>query len=269
MKPSSNQERTALVTGASRGIGAEIARASAASGVHTILAARSREGCEEVAASLRSQGLDARAIALDVTDAASVASLVTELGDGGVDWLVNNAGIAESAPLLARDGNEHSHEELFRRHLEVNFHGPRRLIQALAPGMMSNGYGRVVNIASSAALYGQAYIAAYGASKFALLGYTMCAAIELAKSGVTFNAVCPHYVESPMLEASVARLIEKTGRTEAEARAFFDEQNPGGRVVTPEEVAACVVGLLLGDENGLALELDGSERPRIRRPNEA
>ena len=262
------QPPTALVTGASRGIGAEIARAVAAAGADTILAARSREGCEEIAAEIRGQGGTARAVALDVTDPASIHFLVDELGSGGIDWLVNNAGIAESSPLLAKEGKQESHEDLFRRHLEVNFHGPRRLTEALVPAMKAKGYGRVVNVASSAALYGQAYIAAYGSSKFALLGYTLCAAAELGKSGVTFNAVCPHYVESPMLEASVKRLIEKTGRSEEEARAFFDAQNPGGRVVTPHEVALCVVELLKGDANGLALELDGSETPRVRRPND-
>ena len=258
----------ALVTGASRGIGAEIARGVAAAGAETILAARSRAGCEEVAAGIRDSGGTARAVALDVTDPASIRALVDEIGSGGVDWLVNNAGIAESSPVLAWEGGEGAHEELFRRHLEVNFHGPRRLSEAFVPGMQERGYGRVVNVASSAALYGQAYIAAYGSSKFALLGYTLCAADELGKSGVTFNAVCPHYVESPMLEAAVRRLIEKTGRTEEEARDFFDAQNPGGRIVTPHEVAVCVVELLKGDANALALELDGSETPRVRRPNE-
>jgi NAD(P)-dependent dehydrogenase (short-subunit alcohol dehydrogenase family) len=265
--PPTQPPRTALITGASRGIGAEIARAVAATGAHTILAARSQSGCDEVAARIHGSGGHARTYALDVTDRASVAALADEL-ESGVDWLINNAGIAESGPLLARPGCEEEHEELFRRHHEVNFHGSRALTEAFVFGMRTRRYGRVVNVASSAALYGQAYIAAYGSSKFALLGYTLCAADELDGSGVTFNAVCPHYVDSPMLEAAVTRLVEKTGRTEEQARAFFRSQNPGGRIVTQEEVAASVVELLLGGENGMVVELDGSPTPRPRHPNE-
>ena len=268
MSPPSETPR-ALVTGASRGIGAEIARTLARAGAETVLAARTREGCEALAEELTAEGLRAEALALDVTDRAAVAALAAHADrEERFDWLVNNAGIAESAPLFSREGAAEEHEERFRRHMEVNFHGPRRLCEALVPGMKARGYGRVVNVASSAALYGQAYVAAYGASKFALLGYTLCAAAELAKSGVTFNAVCPHYVESPMLEASIARLVERTGRTPEEARAFFDAQNPGGRVVTPQEVAVVCLELLQGDETGLAIEIDGSEAPRVRRPNE-
>jgi NAD(P)-dependent dehydrogenase (short-subunit alcohol dehydrogenase family) len=172
---------------------------------------------------------------------------------GPIAWLVNNAGIAESAPLFAA-----GEEELLRRHLEVNFHGARRTMALLVPAMLEAGYGRVVNVASSAGLRGYAYVAAYCASKHALAGYSRAAALELEGRGVTVNLLCPHYVDSPMTESSVRRIVEKTGRRPEDVRAWLAAQNPGGRLVQPLEVAASVLGLLDGDQNGLVLELDGS-----------
>ena len=174
---------------------------------------------------------------------ARARAFLDELGnDGaplGVDWLVNNAGIAESAPLLSRSGPG-ANDELFDRLLEVNFHGARRLVEELAPGMKERGYGRVVNVASMAGLRGYAYVAAYCASKFALVGYTLAASDELAKNGVTVNAVCPHYVDTSMLDRSVSNVMEKTGMDQDAARDFFRNENPGGRLVTVEEVAEAV-----------------------------
>ena len=247
----------ALVTGGNRGIGAAIARRLAAEGASVLVAGRDAEACAGVVASVEESGGEARALELDVTDAASIRAASNER----VDWLVNNAGIAESAPLL-RGG-----DELYRRHLDVNFHGARRVTEAFLPAMQERRYGRVVNVASSAGLRGYAYVAAYCASKFALVGYTLAAAAELAGSGVTFNAVCPHYVDTPMLERSVARLRGKTGQSAGELRAFFAAQNPGGRILTPEEVAAAVAAVVTGEETGLLVELDGSERPRRLAPN--
>ncbi len=249
----------ALVTGASRGIGAAIARALAASGVAVVAAARGAGACAALCDELRAAGADAWPLALDVTDPASVKSGATEAarlaaGVGPVDWLVNNAGIAVSAPALAADA-----EELNERQLAVNYHGARRAFEALAPAMVERGYGRVVNVASSAALGGYAYVSAYCASKHALLGYTRAVAHELAKSGVGVCAVCPHYVDSPMLAESIERVAHKTGRGEAEARAFFERQNPGGRLVTTDEVAAAVVALLRDERTGVVVELDGGE----------
>jgi NAD(P)-dependent dehydrogenase (short-subunit alcohol dehydrogenase family) len=172
---------------------------------------------------------------------------------GPPDWLVNNAGIAKSAPLL------HPAEvtDLYEEHLAVNFHGARRMLEALLPGMRARGYGRIVNVASSAGLVGYAYVSAYCASKHALVGYTRSAALELAGSGVAVSAVCPHYVDSPMTERSAARIAEKTGRTSEAARALLAAQNPGGRLVTPAEVAEAVLEQLAGEHNGAIVELDG------------
>jgi len=257
----------ALVTGASRGIGAAIARAVAARGAAVLLTAREAESCEPVAAELRGAGGRAECLALDVADEGSLAAAlarVTELEAqwGPVDWLVNNAGIAESAPFAGPEV-----EALVRRQMEVNFHGARRLAEALVPGMKERGYGRVVNVASSAGLRGYAYVSAYCASKFALVGWTLAAAAELAGSGVALGAVCPHYVDTPMLARSVERLVEKTGRSEEDARRFFAGENPGGRLVSSEEVAEAVCGLLEDEGTGLLVELDGSDAAQVHRPD--
>jgi NAD(P)-dependent dehydrogenase (short-subunit alcohol dehydrogenase family) len=133
--------------------------------------------------------------------------------------------------------------------------------------MKAAGYGRVVNVGSSAGLRGYPYTTAYCASKFALVGYTLAAAVELQRTGVTVNAVCPHYVESSMLERSIERIVAKTGQSPADVRALLERDNPGGRIVRAEEVAAAVADLLAGDENGTLVELDGGERPRFLHPN--
>ncbi len=263
----SRSQRVVLVTGASRGIGAAIARRLAKDGAAVVVAARSLERCQAIVREIEHGGGSAWPLALDVADRASIdaalarARRLTE-ALGPLDWLVNNAGIAESAPLFddAREGR-------IERHLEVNFHGPRRLMEALVPGMEKRGYGRIVNVASSAGLRGYAYVSAYCASKFALVGYTLSAAEELDESGVRVNVVAPHYVDSPMLQEAVERLMLKTRMNAPTAREFFRRSNPGERLVTMDEVADATSALLHGDENGAVVELDGSLQARVRHPN--
>ncbi len=265
-----SRPHVALVTGASRGIGAAIARRLARHGAAVIPAARSRIHCIDVAEAIEGEGGLAWPLELDVAEPERVGFALEEARAlakdvGPIDWLVNNAGIATSAPLVPKDV---AAEELARAHMEVNFHGARRLIEGLLPEMKSRGYGRIVNIGSSAGLRGYAYASSYCASKFALVGYTLAAALELEGSGVTINAVCPHYVDSPMTDGSVARIAEKTRRDPCEVRDFLARENPGGRLVTCDEVAEAVLGLLAGDENGALVELEGLPEPRIHRPND-
>ena len=248
--------RTVLVTGASGGIGAAIAHELAQACWTVAAAARSREGLEALAAELEgASGPPPLAVELDVTDPGSIARARERLAElGPVEGVVNNAGIAVSAPLLPRDGDG---DELAERHMRVNFHGARRVAEAFLPGMLERGRGAVVNVASSAGLVGYAYVSAYCASKHALVGWTRAAALELAPRGVGVHAVCPHYVDSPMLARSIARLVEKTGRTEEEARAFFAAENPSGELVTPAEVARATRELLEERTAGRVLELMG------------
>jgi NAD(P)-dependent dehydrogenase (short-subunit alcohol dehydrogenase family) len=260
----------AWITGAGRGIGAAIAAQLAREGCAVLVAARSQEACMAVAEEVRSAGGVAWPIHLDVGDPESIAEAVAEAREvsretGPIDWLVNNAGIAISAPFL--DHRRQSGVDLYEQHLRVNFHGPRRMCEALVPAMIERQYGRVVHVASSAGLQGYAYAAAYSASKHALVGYGRSASAELAKTGVTMNMVCPHYVDSPMTEQSIARVMAKTKKGQAEARAFFAAQNPGGELIGVQEVADVVFELLSGDKNGAIAELVGGKAsaPRSER----
>jgi NAD(P)-dependent dehydrogenase (short-subunit alcohol dehydrogenase family) len=246
-----------LVTGAGRGIGAAIARRLARAGRRVVLAARTVEDCVRLAVEIESAGGAALAVKLDVADPRSILAAVGEVCErlGGVDELVNNAGIAISAPLIARDG---SHDELCERHMLVNFHGARRMAEALIPKMKQRGHGRIVNVASSAALRGYRYVSAYCASKHALIGWSRAAALELEGSGIQVATVCPHYVDSPMTDESVRRVAQKTGQSEAQARAFFAAENPSGALVRPEQIADAVLELLERGANGSIVELDGA-----------
>jgi NAD(P)-dependent dehydrogenase (short-subunit alcohol dehydrogenase family) len=262
----------ALITGSGRGIGAAIAAKLAREGAAVIVAARSQEACLDVAHEIRDTGGLAWPLHLDVGDPESIETAVGEAREltraiGPIDWLVNNAGIAISAPFL--EHGRKSGVDLYEQHLSINFHGPRRLCEALIPAMIERKYGRVVHIASSAGLKGYAYAAAYSASKHALVGYGRSASAELAQTGVTMNMVCPHYVDSPMTEQSIARVVAKTKKSAAEARAFFAAQNPGGGLVSVEEVAGIVFELLNGDKNGTIAELVGGgvSAPRAARVN--
>jgi NAD(P)-dependent dehydrogenase (short-subunit alcohol dehydrogenase family) len=259
----------ALVTGGSRGIGRAVARRIARGGAAVIVAARGVEACRAVCSEIEGEGGIAWPLAVDLgaadgLDAAVARARVLTESVGPIDWLVNNAGIAFSAPFLrhGRGGDG----DLYARHMDLNFHAPRCLIETLAPDMLTRKYGRIVNVASSAGLRGYAYVAAYCASKHALVGYSRSAALELTETGVTMNLVCPHYVDSPMTDVAVERIVKKTGRSAADARALLAAQNPGGTFVSTEEVAEVVFALLDGDQNGALAELvggDGSMRETV------
>ncbi len=256
----SGGRRLALVTGAGQGIGAAIARGLAGAGAAVIVAARSQEACTRVADEIRGAGGVAWGVYIDVTEPETYDDAMAELAEElapwpRVDWLINNAGIAQTAPFL-KHGRDLGVDQ-YERHMRVNFHGPRRAIERFAPNMIEAGYGRIVNLASSAGLHGYRYSAAYVASKHALVGYTRCAARELEKKGVTMNAVCPHYVDTPMTDETVARIIKKTGRSEEETRAFLAAQNPGGSLIAPDEVARVVIDLVQGSRNAAVAELVG------------
>lgn len=249
-----------LVSGGSRGIGAAICRALAAARAVVWIAGRDRTGAEALAGELRAGGARAQALELDVTRRDSVAQAAARVG--ALDGLVNNAGIAESAPLLPRDAA--AQDALFERQLAVNLHGVRYLTEAFAPAMLERGRGAIVNVVSSAGFTGYAYTAGYTASKHAALGYTRVSHLELSRRGVRVHAVCPHFVDSPMTDESVARIVTRTGRAAAEARALLASQNPGGRLVTPAEVAAAVLDLLARPVGGRLVELDGGPAVRER-----
>lgn len=231
--------RGAVVTGAGRGIGLAVARALVGAGAAVVVAARTRDAIEAVATELRAAGGRAWAVSCDVTDLANVQALAraAEAHLGHVDILVNNAGVSHSAPLQRTTLAD------WNRILTVNATGTFLCTQAFLPTMVARRWGRVVNIASVAGLGGGKYIAAYSASKHAVVGFTRSAAAEVAGTGVTVNAVCPGYVDTDMTRESVARIATKTKMSpEAALRAAL-ETTGQRRLISPEDVALAVLTL--------------------------
>lgn len=255
---SPTERRVAVVTGAGRGIGAATARALADAKFAVVLAARTREQVEREAAGLAAAGREAKPVACDVTDESSVEALAREAAAvGPVAVLVNNAGAAGSMPLARTTLDD------WNRLLAVNATGAFLCTRAFLPGMLERGWGRVVNVASTAGLRGGKYLAAYSAAKHALVGLTRAAAAEVAGTGVTVNAVCPGFVDTGMTAETVERIVAKTGRTREDALAAALASAGQGRLIAPEEVAAAVLSLAtpaLGQPpNGETVILDGGE----------
>ena len=241
----------ALVTGASKGIGEACALALSKAGHRVALVSRDAEALQAVADTLPGESL---VVPTDVLDPEAVDAAFARVEDawGPVEILVVNAGASMSAPLVRTT------DEDWQRMLDLNLTAPFRCLRRALPAMTAAGFGRVVVIASVAGKTGSARIAAYTASKHGVLGLVRTAAMEVAKSGVTLNAVCPGYVDTPMTDESVANIAAGTGRSEEEAREILSNMQPIGRLVTTEEVASAV--MLCVDNaavNGQGINVDG------------
>ena len=248
--------KCALVTGASRGIGRATALALAQAGCDVALAARGADELQQVADEIAATGRKAVVISCDVTDAAQVRRMVDETRAqlGGLDILVNNAGSAQSAKFLGHP------DELWQRMLAMNLTSVYYVTKAAAPEMVAQHWGRIITIASVAGKVASRYTAAYTASKHGALGLVKAVALELAPTGVTCNAVCPGYVDTPMTDAAVANMVSRTGMSEADARTYLASTSPQKRLVTPEEVARVVTFLAQegsGGITGQAINVDG------------
>ena len=249
----------AVVTGASGGIGAATVATLARLGADVTLMGRNEAALADAVARLRQDyPIRAQFVPVDVRDEDRVVAAFTAAQDefGAAKVLVNNAGIAEAAPFSKTDSR------LWQRLLDVDLTGPFLCTRQVFDAMVKGGYGRIVNIASTAGRVGYAYVSAYCAAKHGLIGLTRALAREFANSGITINAVCPGYTDTNIVARTIDNIVAKTGRTREQALAQLVSHNPQGRLIAPAEVAEIVGWLCLPSSasvTGQSIMIDGGE----------
>jgi 3-hydroxybutyrate dehydrogenase len=249
--------RHAMVTGGARGIGGATARALLDQGARVTILGRDANALAHTVAALGTLGAIG-SVRADVSDAEAVARAFADARgqSGPVDILINNAGAAESAPFRKTDA------ALWRRMMAVNLDGTFHCIREVLPAMTASGWGRIVNVASTAGLTGYRYVSAYCAAKHGVVGLTRALALETATLGITVNAVCPGYTDTDMTTRTIENIVARTGGTPADVLATLTADNPQKRLLTPAEVAHTVVWLCVpGSESitGQAIAVAGGE----------
>ena len=244
-------DQHAVVTGGGSGIGAAIAQAMSEAGTRVTLMGRNPDKLKDKAAEL---GTDIQVV--DVTDRDEVATAFATAAqqNGTVTILVNNAGAAEAAPFGKMD------DELWDRMIAVNLTGVYNCTKAAIDAMADAGFGRIINIASTAGLTGYAYVSAYCAAKHGVVGLTKALALEYAKKGITVNAVCPGYTNTEIIEQAIEKIVAATGRSREGALAEMVKINPQQRLIEPEEVAETVLWICQQESiTGQAIAIAGGE----------
>ena len=235
--PASLIGQHALITGANRGIGAEIARQCAAAGADLTLMVREASRAASVIADLKGADVRVHLVVADVTDGAAVRRGCDAAAKalGPVTLLVNNAGTAASQPFLKTE------VATFERLIAVHLLAPVHAAQAVLPAMVERGFGRIVNVASIAGLFGAPYITAYASAKHAMVGLTRALAAEFQPKGILVNAVCPGYTDTELVSNAVQAIVTKTGRTADDALRTILDAAGQRRLVTSDEVARAVL----------------------------
>jgi NAD(P)-dependent dehydrogenase (short-subunit alcohol dehydrogenase family) len=244
----------ALITGAGRGIGRAIALRLAQANIPVILVARSSEEITILRNEIVKSGGKAWACPCDVTQSGEVEALRNDIATevGTVNILINNAGIAPSAKL------EVTTDEMWRETFAVNVDGAFHAIRAFAPAMKADG-GHVIAIASTAAMQGYRFTAAYTASKHALLGLMRALTEEMRASNVKFSTICPGFTRTKIVEENIGNLVAR-GKTPEEAEAAYASMNREKRLIEPEEIADTVYQIITASNltSGLAYHADGT-----------
>ncbi len=236
-----------VVTGGGRGVGAATARRFKELGYRVTLMARSRSEIDALA-----DEIGAYSVRVDVGDPASVEAAF--MAAGPVDVLVNNAAVVRASLVTKTD------VRVWEEHLKVNLTGAFLCALKVLPGMTSRGFGRIINVASSLGHAGHPMLAAYSASKHGLLGFTRSLALEVGHKGVTVNAVCPGYMETPLVEQIISQIVEKGGKEREEVVAALKAGAPQDRPITPEEIADTIAFLASDGArgiNGQSIVVDG------------
>jgi len=227
-------EQHAVVTGGGSGIGAAIAKQFAGAGMRVTLMGRNQERLQATAASLNASS---QQVDISNPDDVRRGFAAAVEASGAVTILVNNAGSAESSAFAKMS------EDLWDRMLTVNLTGTYLCTKSVVESMSKAGFGRIINIASTASLKGYAYVSAYCAAKHGVLGLTRALALEMAKKGVTVNAICPGYTDTELVSRSLDTIVESTGLQRDQALAQLVSSNPQGRLIQPEEVAETAMWL--------------------------
>jgi NAD(P)-dependent dehydrogenase (short-subunit alcohol dehydrogenase family) len=250
--------KVVAVAGASKGIGFACAEAFAREGAKVALVSRSAANLDAALTRLKGVACTPITCVADLVRADEAARMAdqVETALGPIDVLVNSAGAAR------RYTPDDLDVAAWHAAMDAKYFSYIHPISAVLPGMAARGRGRVINVASTAGLTGYAYVSAYVAAKHGVIGLTRSLALEYARRGVTVNAVCPGYTDTPLVAGAAANIVAKTGRSEAEARATLAKVNPMQRLVTPEEVADTIVFLAsIGASaiNGQAVAVAGGE----------
>lgn len=238
-----------VITGGGTGVGAEVAQQFARAGYAVTIMGRTE-------ATLQAQGLSYQVC--DVTDVASVAAAfdAARAQLGPITVVVANAGAATSVPFAKMTAAD------LTSMIDVNLGGVFNVWQAAFPDMKAAGTGRMIAIASTAGLKGYAYVSGYCAAKHGVVGLTRALAQELAATGITVNAICPGFIETPMLERSIANIVDKTGLTAEDAARSLTKGNPQRRFIQTDEIAGTALWLCSDaarSVNGQALSISGGE----------
>jgi NAD(P)-dependent dehydrogenase (short-subunit alcohol dehydrogenase family) len=249
-------DKIVLVTGGSGGIGAAIAGQFAMLGCHVVIAARDYEKLAAAAAKIAENGAQVRAIACDVTRRDAIQSLRHTIQQhwGDVQILVNNAGIARAVSFADMS------DETWDQTLATNLTGAYNCCKVFLPAMIEAKWGRIINIASTAAKVGFSHVTAYSASKHGLLGLTRSLALETARLGVTVNAICPGYVDDARTRENARIMAEKTGKSVDDILKVFAASAPQNRLIEAAEVAALACLIASPEMSGMtgqAINVDG------------